>query len=173
MHTRVCLLVLSRMFVPDLTIFIHGGTQPGGGGPGGPPIMGGGEQMDRVFVGGLPYYLSQEQCEELLSSFGPLRSFDLVKDRDTGQSKGCATPAITAPATAAIASPDVLSHAAPQLALAAVAAPQSENDTFYHRPLAHAVFDHTTCPSPAFTKMSPLHITSIICTSGIGASAPR
>ena len=46
------------------------------------------EQMDRVFVGGLPYYLSQEQCEELLSSFGPLRSFDLVKDRDTGQSKG-------------------------------------------------------------------------------------
>ena len=54
--------------------------------------MPGQEQMDRVFVGGLPYYLSQEQCEELLSSFGPLRSFDLVKDRDTGQSKGCPLP---------------------------------------------------------------------------------
>jgi len=72
---------------PNLNLAAIGLT-PGGGGPGGPPIMGGGEQMDRVFVGGLPYYLSQEQCEELLSSFGPLRSFDLVKDRDTGQSKG-------------------------------------------------------------------------------------
>lgn len=66
-------------------------SQPGGGGmgpPGGMPMPGAQEGQDRVFVGGLPYYLDQSQCEELLSSFGPLRSFDLVKDRETGQSKG-------------------------------------------------------------------------------------
>ncbi len=53
--------------------------------------MGGGaDSQDRVFVGGLPYYLSDEQCRELLGSFGAIKSFDLVKDRETGQSKGCA-----------------------------------------------------------------------------------
>ena len=46
------------------------------------------DAQDRVFVGGLPYYLSDEQCKELLGSFGPIKSFDLVKDRETGQSKG-------------------------------------------------------------------------------------
>ena len=52
--------------------------------------MGGGaDSQDRVFVGGLPYYLSDEQCRELLGSFGAIKSFDLVKDRETGQSKGC------------------------------------------------------------------------------------
>eukprot|EP00245_Coleochaete_scutata_P012905 TRINITY_DN508_c0_g4_i2.p1 TRINITY_DN508_c0_g4~~TRINITY_DN508_c0_g4_i2.p1 ORF type:complete len:397 (-),score=99.82 TRINITY_DN508_c0_g4_i2:626-1816(-) len=49
---------------------------------------GGADGPDRIFVGGLPYYLSEEQIKELLSSFGPLRAFDLVKDRDTGNSKG-------------------------------------------------------------------------------------
>lgn len=43
---------------------------------------------DRVFVGGLPYYLNEEQCKELLASFGAVKSFDLVKDRDTDKSKG-------------------------------------------------------------------------------------
>ena len=50
------------------------------------------DAADRVFVGGLPYFLSDEQCHELLSSFGPLKSFDLVRDRETGNSKGCAVP---------------------------------------------------------------------------------
>eukprot|EP00850_Spirogloea_muscicola_P020774 SM000226S07415 [mRNA] locus=s226:105576:111005:+ [translate_table: standard] len=49
---------------------------------------GGADGPDRIFVGGLPYYLTEEQIKELLSSFGPLRAFDLVKDRDTGNSKG-------------------------------------------------------------------------------------
>ncbi|KAH9562302.1 hypothetical protein CY35_05G064500 [Sphagnum magellanicum] len=49
---------------------------------------GGADGPDRIFVGGLPYYLSEEQIMDLLSSFGPLRAFDLVKDRDTGNSKG-------------------------------------------------------------------------------------
>ena len=47
------------------------------------------DAADRVFVGGLPYFLNEEQCKELLSSFGPLKSFDLVRDRETGNSKGC------------------------------------------------------------------------------------
>ncbi|KAH9571430.1 hypothetical protein CY35_02G094100 [Sphagnum magellanicum] len=53
-----------------------------------PGASGGADGPDRIFVGGLPYYLSEEQIIDLLASFGPLRGFDLVKDRDTGNSKG-------------------------------------------------------------------------------------
>ncbi|THU63115.1 hypothetical protein C4D60_Mb01t12330 [Musa balbisiana] len=53
-----------------------------------PSTIGGSEGPDRVFVGGLPYYFTDAQIRELLESFGPLRGFDLVKDRDTGNSKG-------------------------------------------------------------------------------------
>jgi splicing factor U2AF 65 kDa subunit len=38
--------------------------------------------------GGLPYYFTETQVRELLESFGPLKGFDLVKDRETGNSKG-------------------------------------------------------------------------------------
>lgn len=58
------------------------GLQPAGG------AAGGSDASERVFVGGLPYYLSEEQCRELLGSFGIIKSFDLVKDRETGNSKG-------------------------------------------------------------------------------------
>jgi splicing factor U2AF 65 kDa subunit len=51
---------------------------------------GGLEGPDRVFVGGLPYYFTETQVRELLESFGPLKGFDLVKDRETGNSKGYA-----------------------------------------------------------------------------------
>nr|XP_043623633.1 splicing factor U2af large subunit A-like isoform X5 [Erigeron canadensis] len=64
---------------PNLNLAAAGLT-PGG--------MGGVEGPDRVFVGGLPYYFTEVQIRELLESFGPLRGFDLVKDRDTGNSKG-------------------------------------------------------------------------------------
>lgn len=47
------------------------------------------DAAERVFVGGLPYYLTDDQCKELLGSFGAIKSFDLVKDRETGTSKGC------------------------------------------------------------------------------------
>lgn len=53
-----------------------------------PGVVGGLEGPDRIFVGGLPYYFSETQIRELLESFGALRGFDLVKDRDTGNSKG-------------------------------------------------------------------------------------
>lgn len=46
------------------------------------------DHPDRIFVGGLPYHLTEEQCRELLGSFGAIKAFDLVKDRDTGLGKG-------------------------------------------------------------------------------------
>ncbi|XP_061375535.1 splicing factor U2af large subunit B-like isoform X2 [Gastrolobium bilobum] len=50
--------------------------------------IGGTEGLDRIFVGGLPYYFTEEQMKELLQAFGPLRAFDIVRDKDTGNSKG-------------------------------------------------------------------------------------
>ncbi|CAH1421438.1 unnamed protein product [Lactuca virosa] len=55
-----------------------------------PGSAGGLEGPDRIFVGGLPYYFTEAQVRELLESFGALRGFDLVKDRETGNSKGYA-----------------------------------------------------------------------------------
>jgi splicing factor U2AF subunit len=55
-----------------------------------PGSAGGLEGPDRIFVGGLPYYFTEPQVRELLESFGALRGFDLVKDRETGNSKGYA-----------------------------------------------------------------------------------
>ncbi|KAK1288111.1 Splicing factor U2af large subunit B [Acorus calamus] len=55
-----------------------------------PGSAGGLEGPDRIFVGGLPYYFTETQIRELLESFGPLKGFDLVKDRETGNSKGYA-----------------------------------------------------------------------------------
>ncbi|KAI6678885.1 hypothetical protein NL676_039681 [Syzygium grande] len=55
-----------------------------------PGSAGGLEGPDRIFVGGLPYYFTKVQVKGLLESFGPLRGFDLVKDRETGNSKGYA-----------------------------------------------------------------------------------
>ena len=43
---------------------------------------------DRIFIGGLPYYLAEPQIRELLGQFGKIRGFDLVKDKETGNSKG-------------------------------------------------------------------------------------
>ncbi|KAH7442966.1 hypothetical protein KP509_02G010500 [Ceratopteris richardii] len=72
-----------------------------------PGAIGGADGPDRVFVGGLPYYLTEAQIRELLESFGSLRGFDLVKDQDTGNSKGygfCVyqDPAVTDVACAAL-----------------------------------------------------------------------
>ena len=38
------------------------------------------EGPGKVFIGGLPYHLTEDEIKELLSAFGPLRSFHLVKD---------------------------------------------------------------------------------------------
>lgn len=48
------------------------------------------DSMNKIFVGGLPTYLDEEQIVELLKAFGELRSFNLVRDAATGASKGFA-----------------------------------------------------------------------------------
>ncbi|XP_047143470.1 splicing factor U2AF 65 kDa subunit isoform X4 [Hydra vulgaris] len=48
------------------------------------------DTINKVFVGGLPNYLNEDQVKELLSTFGELRAFNLVKDSATGLSKGYA-----------------------------------------------------------------------------------
>ncbi|KAJ0252292.1 Splicing factor U2af large subunit A [Hirschfeldia incana] len=55
-----------------------------------PGASGGLEGPDRIFVGGIPYYFTELQVRELLESFGALKGLDLVKDRETGNSKGYA-----------------------------------------------------------------------------------
>ncbi|KAJ0265837.1 RNA recognition motif domain-containing protein [Hirschfeldia incana] len=51
---------------------------------------GGLEDPDRIFVGGIPYYFTEDQIREVLESFEPLRGFNLVKDMETGNSMGYA-----------------------------------------------------------------------------------
>jgi len=48
------------------------------------------DSQHKIFIGGLPNYLGEDQVKELLTSFGPLRAFNLVKDSATGLSKGYA-----------------------------------------------------------------------------------
>jgi hypothetical protein len=46
-----------------------------------------GDSPFKLFVGGIPAYLNEEQVMELLKAFGDLKSFNLVKDMTTGISK--------------------------------------------------------------------------------------
>jgi len=48
------------------------------------------DSPNKVFVGGLPNYLQDEQVREILTSFGQLKAFNLVKDTATNLSKGYA-----------------------------------------------------------------------------------
>merc|ERR1712004_111875 len=48
------------------------------------------DSIHKIFIGGLPNYLNEDQVKELLTSFGPLKAFNLVKDSATGLSKGYA-----------------------------------------------------------------------------------
>ncbi|CAI5445667.1 unnamed protein product [Caenorhabditis angaria] len=47
------------------------------------------DSPNKIFIGGLPNYLTEEQVKELLCSFGPLKAFSLNVDSN-GQSKGYA-----------------------------------------------------------------------------------
>jgi len=44
----------------------------------------------KIFIGGIPAHLTEEQVKELVSAFGPVKNFNLVKDAITAQSKGFA-----------------------------------------------------------------------------------
>ncbi|KAJ6493674.1 hypothetical protein C8R47DRAFT_1119349 [Mycena vitilis] len=48
------------------------------------------DTINKVFVGGLPTYLNEEQVMELLKSFGELKAFNLVRENGNGPSKGFA-----------------------------------------------------------------------------------
>ncbi|KIK12549.1 hypothetical protein PISMIDRAFT_434333 [Pisolithus microcarpus 441] len=45
------------------------------------------DSINKVFVGGLPTYLNEEQVQELLRSFGELKAFNLVRENGNGVSK--------------------------------------------------------------------------------------
>ncbi|ESO05012.1 hypothetical protein HELRODRAFT_185543 [Helobdella robusta] len=49
-----------------------------------------GDTPYKIFIACLPNYLNDDQVKELLTSFGPLKAFNLVKDSATGLSKGYA-----------------------------------------------------------------------------------
>ncbi|TCD61778.1 hypothetical protein EIP91_007956 [Steccherinum ochraceum] len=48
------------------------------------------DSINKIFVGGLPPYLNEEQVMELLKSFGELKAFNLVRENGNGPSKGFA-----------------------------------------------------------------------------------
>jgi splicing factor U2AF subunit len=48
------------------------------------------DSSNKIFIGGLPSQMTEDQVQALLSSFGPLKAFNLVKDSTTGLSKGFA-----------------------------------------------------------------------------------
>jgi len=48
------------------------------------------DNPNKIFIGGLPSYLDEDQVKDLITTFGPLKNFNLVKDNATGNSKGYA-----------------------------------------------------------------------------------
>lgn len=50
------------------------------------------DSINKIFVGGLPTYLNEEQVMELLKSFGDLKAFNLVRENGNGPSKVNAHP---------------------------------------------------------------------------------
>jgi len=48
------------------------------------------DTLNKICLTRMPLYIDDEQAKELLSAFGALKSFVLVKDQDTGMSRGVA-----------------------------------------------------------------------------------
>ncbi|MDO8265823.1 MAG: RNA-binding protein [Candidatus Saccharibacteria bacterium] len=42
----------------------------------------------KLYVGGLPYSMTDKELEEMFSKHGNVESVTIIKDRDSGQSKG-------------------------------------------------------------------------------------
>lgn len=62
---------------------------------------------NKVFIGGVPHHMTEHEIKHVLSQYGALKSFHLVKDKETQRSKGFAfcewrDPEVTDVATAAI-----------------------------------------------------------------------
>jgi splicing factor U2AF 65 kDa subunit len=49
-----------------------------------------GDGPNKVFIGGIPYSLNEDAIKELLQTYGRLSAFNLIKDPNTGLSKGFA-----------------------------------------------------------------------------------
>ena len=64
---------------------IVGSVAPSGGGGDGGSM--GAPSADRIFCGGLPYHLTDDQVKELLGAFGAIRTFNLVRDPGSVTSK--------------------------------------------------------------------------------------
>ncbi len=61
------------------------------------------DTANKVCISNIPLYLSEDQVTELITSFGPLKAFVLVKDRGTEESRGFAFCEFVDPANTAIA----------------------------------------------------------------------
>ncbi|KAK9463653.1 uncharacterized protein V1516DRAFT_49377 [Lipomyces oligophaga] len=48
------------------------------------------DSTEKISIANIPVYLTEDQILELLKEFGQLRAFTLLKDRDSGESKGLA-----------------------------------------------------------------------------------
>ena len=44
--------------------------------------------MKKLYVGNLPFDTDEEQVRELFSTYGEVRSVDMINDRDTGRFRG-------------------------------------------------------------------------------------
>jgi RNA recognition motif-containing protein len=44
--------------------------------------------MKKLYVGNLPFDTDEEQIRELFSTYGEVRSIDMINDRDTGRFRG-------------------------------------------------------------------------------------
>jgi RNA recognition motif-containing protein len=44
--------------------------------------------MKKLYVGNLPFDTDEEQVRELFSTYGEVRSIDMINDRDTGRFRG-------------------------------------------------------------------------------------
>lgn len=42
----------------------------------------------RLFVGGLPYAIDEQELGDMFAKFGTVESVNIITDRDTGRSKG-------------------------------------------------------------------------------------
>lgn len=46
--------------------------------------------MKKIYVGNFPYEITEDQLREMFEQHGTLHSLDLIKDRETGRSRGFA-----------------------------------------------------------------------------------
>jgi cold-inducible RNA-binding protein len=47
-------------------------------------------QQNKLYVGNLPYTFGEAQLEEIFSPYGDIEEIKLIRDRDSGRSKGFA-----------------------------------------------------------------------------------